>query len=319
MKSRNLFLGIIILFIGVVALLASLGTISFSWQIALRLWPLLLIFLGIAILPVKDLFKAILLLVTLGAGVLLYQNEAKNHPERNRWGNWFSSSNWDWDDDDDYDNDSDDEFDEGPFSQQFSEPYEAFTKATLNIDFGAGELEIGNPSAELIKVNSESNFAKYDFRVEKLNEEANVFLTGKGKTKNINGRTENKLYVALSDFPTWDFTISTGAADCDFDFMPYKVGSINIESGVCDMDIRLGDKGQHTTMNIESGVSDIDIEVPANVGCKITLDSAITGKDFAGFQKIEKGVYQTDNFGQTEQQIVINLECGVSDISVERY
>ena len=101
--------------------------------------------------------------------------------------------------------------------------------------------------------------------------------------------------------------------------MPYKVESINIESGVCDMDIRLGDKGQHTTMNIESGVSDIDIEVPANVGCKITLDSAITGKDFAGFQKIEKGVYQTDNFGQTEQQIVINLECGVSDISVERY
>lgn len=101
--------------------------------------------------------------------------------------------------------------------------------------------------------------------------------------------------------------------------MPYKVGSINIESGVCDMDIRLGDKGQHTTMNIESGVSDIDIEVPANVGCKITLDSAITGKDFEGFQKIEKGVYQTDNFGQTEQQIVINLECGVSDISVERY
>ena len=148
MKSRNLFLGIIILFIGVVALLASLGTISFSWQIALRLWPLLLIFLGIAILPVKDLMKAILLLVTLGAGVLLYQNEAKNHPERN---DWFNNSSWNWYDDDD-DNDADNEFDEGPYSQQFSEPYEAFTKATLNIDFGAGELEIGNPSAELIKV-----------------------------------------------------------------------------------------------------------------------------------------------------------------------
>ena len=319
MKSRNLFLGIIILFVGVVALLASLGTISFSWEIALRLWPLLLIFLGIAILPVKDFIKAILLLVTLGAGVLIYQNEAVNHPERNQLSNWFSSSNWDWNDDDDFTDDSNDEFSEGPYSQQFSEPFESYTKATLNIDFGAGELEIGNPSAELIKVNSESNFAKYDFRVEKLDDEANVFITGKGKTKNISGRTENDLYVALSDFPTWDFTISTGAADCDFDFMPYKVESINIESGVCDMDIRLGDKGGHTTLNVESGVSDIDIEVPAGIGCKITLDSAITGKDFEGFQKIGKGIYQTDNFGQTEQQIVINLECGVSEISVERY
>ena len=314
MKSRNLFLGIIILFIGVVALLASLGIISFSWQIALRLWPLLLIFLGIAILPVKDLMKTILLLITLGAGVLLYQNEAKNHPERN---DWFNNSSWNWYDDDD--NDAEDEFDDGPYSQQFSEPYEAFTKASMNIDFGAGELEIEDPSAELVKINSESNFVKYDFRVEKLDDEANVFVSGKGKSKTISGRTANKLHVALSDFPTWDFTINTGAADCDFDFAPYKVENINIESGVCDMDIRLGDKGSHTTMNIESGVSDIDIEVPANVGCKITLDSAITGKDFTGFQKIEKGVYQTDNFGQTEQQIVINLECGVSDVSVERY
>ena len=319
MKSRNLFLGIIILFIGVVALLASLGTISFSWEIALRLWPLLLIFLGIAILPVKDFIKAILLLVTLGAGVLIYQNEAVNHPERNQLSNWFSSSNRDWDDDDDFNEESNDEFSEGPYSQQFSEPFESYTKATLNIDFGAGELEIGNPSAELIKVNSESNFAKYDFRVEKLDDEANVFITGKGKTKNISSRTENDLYIALSDFPTWDFTISTGAADCDFDFAPYKVENINIESGVCDMDIRLGDKGSHTNLNIESGVSSIDIEVPIGIGCKITLDSAITGKDFEGFQKIEKGIYKTENFGQTEQEIVINLECGVSDISVERY
>ena len=51
MKSRNLFLGILILFIGVVALLASLDVIGFSWIIAWRLWPMLFIIAGIAILP----------------------------------------------------------------------------------------------------------------------------------------------------------------------------------------------------------------------------------------------------------------------------
>ena len=75
MKSRNLFLGILILFIGVVALLASLDVIGFSWIIAWRLWPMLFIIAGIAILPVKEWVRAILLLLALAVGVLLYQHE----------------------------------------------------------------------------------------------------------------------------------------------------------------------------------------------------------------------------------------------------
>ena len=78
MKSRNLFWGIIILFVGVVALLASLNFIDFSWWIARKLWPMLFVFAGILILPVKDWLKAVLLLASLFIGVLLYQHEAKS-------------------------------------------------------------------------------------------------------------------------------------------------------------------------------------------------------------------------------------------------
>ena len=95
MKSRNLFLGILILFIGVVSLLASLDVIDFSWRIAWRLWPMLLIFIGITILPIKEWMKALLLVATLAVGVLLYQGEAKKEAERasagwvNSFRNWF--------------------------------------------------------------------------------------------------------------------------------------------------------------------------------------------------------------------------------------
>ena len=80
MKSRNLFLGIILLFVGVVALLTSLDVIDFSWYVAGKLWPLLFIIAGVLILPVKDWLKAILLLATLFVGVLLYQYEASQKP-----------------------------------------------------------------------------------------------------------------------------------------------------------------------------------------------------------------------------------------------
>ena len=101
MKSRNLILGIFILFVGVVSLLASLDVIVLSWRIVWRLWPMLLIFIGILVLPVKDWLKAVLLVIALAVGVLLYQHEAEKRVENSS--NWCSRSTvleW-WDELDD--------------------------------------------------------------------------------------------------------------------------------------------------------------------------------------------------------------------------
>ena len=76
MKSRNWFLGLLFVAIGVIALLATLGVIDFSWVVALRLWPMLFVFIGILMLPLKEWMKAVLVLVALAASVLLYQYEA---------------------------------------------------------------------------------------------------------------------------------------------------------------------------------------------------------------------------------------------------
>ena len=88
MKSRNLFLGLIILFVGVIALLSSLDIIEFRWSIVWRLWPMLLIFTGIMVLPLKDWLKAVLLVVALCISVLLYRYE----DSRRGWPELFSQS-----------------------------------------------------------------------------------------------------------------------------------------------------------------------------------------------------------------------------------
>lgn len=320
MKSRNLFIGIIILFVGVVALLASLGVISFSWSVAWRLWPLLLILLGVAILPISDYFRAGLLVLVLGAGCLLYHHEAKVHPDSFccSWFNHHTQNHWDWDDDDDA-FDGAESCTDGPYLQEFSESYGDYAHATLFVDFGAGEFDIKQPCAELVKVYSDSDFVKYDFLVEKDDESATVRLTGKGDAKNLHGKVNNKLDIALNAAPLWTVNIETGASDCDFDFSPYKVEKLTVETGVSDMEIRLGDRDCNTELVVDSGVSNIEIEVPASMGCKIIVDSALSSKDFQGFEKVESGVWQTVGYSEAEHTIVINLDCGVSNIEVERY
>ena len=76
MKNKNLFLGVILLFVGIVALLASLDIFEFRWSIVWKLWPMLLIFIGIIVLPIKDWLKVVMLLVSLAISVLLYRYEA---------------------------------------------------------------------------------------------------------------------------------------------------------------------------------------------------------------------------------------------------
>lgn len=326
MKSRNMFVGILVLFTGVVALLSVLGVFEFHWSILWRLWPMFLIIIGISLLPLNDYVKGAVLLAALGIGCLLYHAESKNYEGNvvTRFFNrHFSAWNWDWDDNDadqaDTDGTDANQDDEYPIDQHFSEPYADVDKASMDIDFGAGDIILKSPCAELAKVEAKSNFVKYSFRAERETGEVSVYLNGQGHTKKVNKKNNNDVEFALCAQPVWTFKLDMGAADADLDFSPYKMENIVINGGACDLDLKLGDHGCSTKVEISTGASDIDIKVPATMDCQINLKSAITGKDFDGFVKTERGCWQTPNFGNSANQIIIDMNCAVSDISVERY
>ena len=314
MKSRNLFLGLLVILIGVVALLSALGVITFHWCLVWRLWPLGFIFLGVALLPTNKTIKAALLLLTFAIGCVLYHVENKHYDERPCCRFWHNLTVWD--------NDNDDEADADDYieaEQHFSAPYLELEKASLDVAVGACEIEIGKPCAELAKVDILSNFVKYSFRTEQGDDNASLVLSGKSHTKNIKGKNENDVKIALNQHSLWDFKLDMGAADAELDFSPYRLSNLEINGGACDINLKLGDSGCNTTVDISTGVSDIDIKVPQSVDCEIQVESAITEKDFTGFDKIERGLWRTPNFGQGSHRVTLILSCAISDVSVKRY
>lgn len=314
MKSRNLFLGLLVIIIGVVALLSALDVITFHWCLLWRLWPLGFVFLGVALLPTDKNLKAGLLLLTFAIGCALYFVENKHYEERSCCRFWNSLTVWNNDDDDE---DNADDYLEA--DQHFSAPYSELESASLDVEVGACEIEIGQPCAELATADIRSNFVKYSFRTELGDRDASLFLSGKGHTKNLKGKNENEVNIALNQQPLWNFKLDMGAADADLDFTPYRVSQIEINGGACDIDLKLGDSGCDTQVDISTGVSDIDIKVPQGVDCEIQVESAITDKDFTGFEKIEKGLWRTPDFGKSASRITLHLSCAVSDITVKRY
>jgi hypothetical protein len=327
MKSRNLFMGILVLFTGVVALLSSLGVIEFHWSILWKLWPMFLIIAGIALLPLNDYVKGAILVAALGIGCLLYQAENK-HYQGNAVSRFFHRhfAQWDWDDDDVQgeeatDNDTYNASNDFQYDQHFAEPFRDVERASMDIEFGAGDLTLAAPCAELAKVDINSNFVQYSFRSEGGDDEASFHLTGKGTTQHLHKKkgNTNDIALALCAHPVWDFSLDMGAASAKLDFTPYQVSEIEINGGACNLDLKLGDSGIDTEVEISTGASDIDIQVPAGMDCEVRIESAITGKDFKGFEKVERGLWRTPGFGQGSHRITIQIECAVSDISIEQY
>lgn len=319
MKNKNLITGILILFVGVVALLASLNVFEYHWSIVLRLWPLILIIFGITLLPLNDYLKAGLLLASLGLGCLLYHVEAKDYNGNVVTRFCRNVKSWSINKDDDDDEEEADKEEAFAVDQHFSEPYEEVEKAAIDIDFGAGNLKLNAPCAELATVDAQSNFVRYTFRSEKSGNVPSIFVEGEGRTKRLTKKNENNIDVALCAKPVWNFMLDMGAANAELDFTPYKVSYLEINGGACNIDLKLGDSGCDTKVEINTGASDIDIKVPAGVDCEVNIDSAITGKDLTGFEKVEKGLWRTPGYGQGSHQIVLEIDCAVSNISVVRY
>jgi hypothetical protein len=71
MKNKNVFWGLLLIAIGVLLILKTSHVIFFSYYDLIKLWPVILIWIGIALIPMKDIFKIILDLLVFAVAVYI--------------------------------------------------------------------------------------------------------------------------------------------------------------------------------------------------------------------------------------------------------
>src|ERR1039457_4837269 len=138
MKYRYLFWGIVLITSGLLFILNNLGIITFSWVTLWSLWPMILIFWGISMLPVKGTIKAIILLAMLLGAILIINRLPDNRPWFLRLHHHYGNNYNYWNDEPDEDaigNNSND--------QNFTVPLDSLaSKGILNLDAAAGNFKI---------------------------------------------------------------------------------------------------------------------------------------------------------------------------------
>jgi hypothetical protein len=312
MKKGEIFWGILLLTLGVLFLFRNLDIFNFSIGSLLRLWPLIFVFWGISLLPVKQGIKLLLVGITILLGILIL-SFAPHHD--NQWFEWKTDEFYnDWNDEDEaYERDEE----ETSKPQDFSELYDSVvTTAKLNLDAAAGKFYIKNPTAKLFELNNEGDADPYIINTT-LNDSAAIIYV-KHKNKVHSRDLKNSAWLALNPGPVWNLDINVGAAELDMDVTPYKIEQIDIDGGASKIDLKLGSGCKYTHVNIDAGASGITIRVPYESACELHTNTVLSARDIVGFNKISGGLYQTPNFTDSINQIIIEIDAAVSSLEVKR-
>ncbi len=320
MSYKKIFWGVTLVIIGVLFILNNLGVTHFSFWMIFRLWPLLLIFWGVSLLPIKDTFKIILSVVILALGVIFIST--------NNYGE-YSCNHWRIIRDHRHNSNSDDERvykhkkrekrKLGKGEQILNEPFTRSIKnAELDFEAVAGSFIIGGKTSELFEFEKDGNLGDYILTTRIKDDKKYIKIELKNSQVEKDN-VSNEASIKLNSKPVWDFDFDVGAASLDADLSNYKVNDVEIDGGAAAIKVKLGNRNEITNLSIDAGAASIKIYVPESSACEVRANTFMAGKSFDGFKRIKRGYYKTSNFEDSKDKIYINLDAAVSEISIVRY
>jgi hypothetical protein len=297
MKTSRLFWGAFFVSLGLLLLADRYDLFTLGWEEVWRFWPLLLIFLGAAMLFRTSHFRT--LAIVLGGLALALLVAA------------FLSFAWggrDW------------ETRRESRGESFTLPIgDSIKDASLVFQGGAGVLEVREDSSALLQATTHTDYGSYTYEVDSSDGAARIRVAFEGGRKGWRiGWLENDALLLLHPRPSWDLDFELGASRIDLDLTKLAVEHLHIKMGASRSTIRLGDLAPESEVEIEAGVSSLTIEVPEALGCRLRLDAPVSGKKIHGFTKVGDGEYETDNASTAEKRANIFLHAGVSSIRVNR-
>ncbi len=305
MRNRNIFWGIILITIGALFAFRNFDLFFFSWWDVVRLWPLLLVLLGITALPIKNGVKVALSIATFLVALLLllagpHGTSQRHHWWSHRWNNWEKPQR-------------------EITQQRIYEPFDEEVKeARFAFEAAIGSFKINSTTSNLFEFEKRGNVGKYTYSVREMDGSRMIEIS-LDKATYLGGSLKNKVDLSLNPSPLWDIEIDVGAAAIDMDLREFYVRSVDINGGASAVELVLGDRYDKTLVDIDAGASSIEISIPFGSGCKIITEAVLTAKKIKGFDKTGSGTYVTANFDESENIIIINLDLAVSSLVIDRY
>jgi len=314
MKYKHLFWAILLIAIGLLFMLGNFGVIHFNWYSFWRLWPLIFIFWGIAILPIKDLFKFVLLIAAIGIAIIFFNRIDETRPWYFNFHNDARSHDFKL-----WDSEKDNETTYNYKDQNLTVPFDSLArKGVLNLDAAAGNFSISGTTSDFLAFSKTGDIGNYELTSSDQNGVKSISLKMNEGTMRHNIK-KNSVDIKLNAVPAWNLDLSIGAAEMDLDLSGYRIDTAEFSAGASSIDLKVGDKNPVTVIKFDAGASSITVKVPRTSGCQVSSESFMVSREFEGLEKTGENVYQSTGFANSTNKVFITVQTAISKIRIERY
>ena len=302
-KSKNwnigaIFWGLLFVLIGVLLLLNNFGIIEVNLSNIWQLWPVLIIGIGLSVLSPRGwLWGVISVILTIAMLGLVAFAVIDNPTYRDHRG-W---SNQD--------------------TQKLSDDAAKAAKIDITIDTPATSLSLSSSDSrrgvEAIQQSKSMNLnidaeTRGDTRYIRIDSESSRRFWFRGGVANsLDIDLTRKLPVSLS--------IDTGAASVSGDLSQVKLKSLNIDTGASSIDLKLGAIEPRQEVVLDAGASKLAFKIPKSVAVRVESSGGLKSTSFEGIEKVSESVYESKGFADSEKQITIRADLGVSRFEISRY
>jgi hypothetical protein len=308
-EPPSLFWPLVLIGAGILLLLSNLGYIPWSsWSLVWRLWPVLIIALGVEVMVGRRtmagaLFSGLMMVIIIGGAVvlILFAQRIPILSEMAKPAEWRIS-----------------EVEHALDDIEQAHVY-------INWDSPPGHLSALEDSSNLIEAriahsgdlvfDVKTSGSKADVRLEQRN-------TGPGIPWRPFSGEESRWDVYLSPRALLDLDLDSGSGHCTFDLTELQLEKLFLDSGSGAVDLMLpGTRSFKATINSGSGA--VKITIPQRVGVRVELDSGsgafrpderfrlVSGKTD------DNGVWETKNWDEADVQIELVIDQGSGRVVIE--
>lgn len=286
---------------GIFFLLSNLGIINWSiWDAVWRLWPIVLIAVGLDLLIGRRSLLASLFVAIVTIGLLV--------------GGFF------W-------------LGAGPtggaeITDTINQPLSGAESADVTLGFGVGRATLGALAAGSESL-VEGRIERPDdsgVRIEQTHEMDGDVAIYRLRTE---GSIQMAPFFGRSDANwIWDLqlnpnvpmrlTVNTGVGSSTLDLRELTLEELHVDTGVGETTVMLPGEGR-LEASVNGGIGELIVEIPDGIPARIDVDTGLGDADIPGDFEREGDVYVSPGYDDALDRIDLEIDAGIGQITVRTY
>ncbi len=190
-------------------------------------------------------------------------------------------------------------------------------RANIELDFGAGELNLNGGSDNLITGDFEYNNDAIKPVVQTSRNGSHTVITIKqGSTHGIGGNLKSKWDLQLSNKALLDLTVNCGAGQDKLNLRDIQLRSLKVSMGAGQVDLDLRGQPTHDyDAEVSGGVGQATVRLPEGVGIRAEAHGGLGSINVTGLQKVGDH-YENSAYDKAKVNIRLKVDGGIGQINI---